>query len=497
MPGIGEPPLQPCRTVPGLLAWRRARNPSDVAIEVAGVDTLTFTQWDDAATAVAAALRAKGLAPGAPVGLVFAGRDWTSFAVAYCGVQRAGAVAVPLPDQLPPARLSQLLAGCGADLVINGRGDVDALVETGMPDADRLAAADPLDAARPGEIAQILFTSGTSGQPKAVAATHANLTDGALIHPKRLALAHSRRFLHAFPIGTNAAQTMLVNALTARPSALTLPRFTPRRFAARLPEVGTVFLVPATAIELLESGALDGVDLSGVHLVGSTAAPLPPAVALRLNQAFPNAAIVNHYTSTEAAPAHTNMVFDPARPDAVGRVTTGAVRITDADGGPVPDGEVGHVWLRSPHARRYLGDETATRDTFRDGWVRMGDLGRLRDGFLFLSDRDSDVVKSGAYKISTLEVEAALHEHPGVAAAAVVGVPHPVLGARLAAVIVPRPDAADVGLPGIRAFLAERLADHQLPGDLLVLDQLPRNDAGKVLKRQLVGLFPAGTGGDA
>ncbi|GAA2365471.1 O-succinylbenzoic acid--CoA ligase [Catellatospora methionotrophica] len=491
MPGIGEPPLQPCRTVPGLLAWRRARNPEDVAIEVAGVDTLTFTQWDDAATAVGAALRARGVAAGTPIGLVFAGRDWTSFAVAYCGVQRAGAVAVPLPDQLPPARLAQLLAACGASVVIEGRDDVDALVATGIREP-----GDAADVSRPGEIAQILFTSGTSGQPKAVAATHANLTDGAVIHPKRLALAHSRRFLHAFPIGTNAAQTMLVNALTARPAALTLPRFTPRRFAARLPEVGTVFLVPATAIELLESGALDGLDLSGVHLVGSTAAPLPPAVALRLNRAFPNAAIVNHYTSTEAAPAHTNMVFDPAHPDAVGRVTTGAVRITDADGTPLPDGEVGHVWLRSPHARRYLGDEPATRDTFRDGWVRMGDLGRLCDGHLFLSDRDSDVVKSGAYKISTLEVEAALHEHPGVAAAAVVGVPHPVLGARLAAVIVPRPDA-DVGLPDIRAFLAERLADHQLPGDLLVLDQLPRNDAGKVLKRQLVGLFPARTGGDA
>ncbi|MEU8005482.1 class I adenylate-forming enzyme family protein [Catellatospora sp. NPDC049111] len=489
MPGIGEPPLQPCRTVPGLLAWRRARNPADVAIEVAGVDTLTFEQWDRDASALASALRRRGVTPGAAVGLVFAGRDWTGFAVAYCGVQRAGAVAVPLPDQLPPARLSQLLAACGSDLVISGRAEVDALVEAGAPD--------PADDARPEGIAQILFTSGTSGQPKAVAATHANLTDGVPAHPKRLALAHSRRFLHAFPIGTNAAQTMLINALTARPSALTLPRFTPRRFAQRLTEVGTVFLVPATAIELLDSGALDGLDLSGVNLVGSTAAPLPPAVALRLSRAFPSAAIVNHYTSTEAAPAHTNMIFDPAHPDAVGRVTTGAVRITDAEGTPLPDGEVGHVWLRSPHARRYLGDDDATRDTFQDGWVRMGDLGRLQGGHLFLSDRDSDVVKSGAYKISTLEVEAVLHEHPAVAAAAVVGVPHPVLGARLAAAIVARPDAGEVGLPGIRAFLAERLADHQLPGDLLVLDQLPRNDAGKVLKRQLVKLFPAGTGGGA
>ncbi|MEV4410408.1 class I adenylate-forming enzyme family protein [Catellatospora sp. NPDC049609] len=489
MPGIGEHPLAPCRTVPALLAARRARHPAQVAIEVAGIDTLTFDRWHRDAAALGSALRSRGLSPGAAVGLVFSGRDWTSFAVAYCGVQRAGAVAVPLPDQLPPARLARLLAACGADLVIEGPADVDALVAAGDPDGD--------DHAREADVAQILFTSGTSGTPKPVAATHANLTAGLPSHPRRMALAHSRQFLHAFPIGTNAAQTMLLNALTARPAALTLPRFTPRRFAARLPEVGTVFLVPAMAIELLESGALDGLDLSGVHLVGSTAAPLPPAVALRLTRAFPNAAIANHYTSTEAAPAHTNMIFDPRHPDAVGRVLPGAVRVTDADGIPVPDGETGHVWLRSPHARRYLGDEPATRATFQDGWVRMGDLGRLRDGYLYLSDRDSDVVKSGAYKISTLEVENALHEHPAIAAAAVVGVPHPVLGERLAAVVVPRPDAGELGLPAVRAFLAERLADHQLPGHLLVLEQLPRNDGGKVLKRQLVELFPAGTGGDA
>lgn len=489
MSGVGEHLLPPCPTVPGLLAWRRARDPGGVAVEVVGVDALTFEQWDHDSAALASALRARGVGRGAVVGLVFPSRDWTCFAVAYCGVQKAGAVAVPLPDQLPPARLAQLLAACGATLTITGRAEVDELVAAGSPDGG--------DDARPEDLAQILFTSGTSGTPKGVAATHANLTTGAPTHPRRLALAHSRRFLHAFPIGTNAAQTMLLNALTAKPSALTLPRFTPRRFAQQLTEVGTAFLVPAMAIELLDSGALDGLDLSGVHLVGSTAAPLPPAVAVRLTQAFGNAVIVNYYTSTEAAPAQTSMIFDPKHPDAVGRVQPGAVRIADPTGAPLPDGELGEVWLHCPHARRYLGDHRATGETFRDGWVRMGDLGRLRDGYLFLADRESDMVKSGAYKISTLEVEAALHEHPAVAAAAVLGVPHPVLGAQLVAVIVPRPAAGELGLPTVRAFLAERLAEHQLPAGVLLLEQLPRNDAGKVLKRQLVALFPAGTGGMA
>jgi long-chain acyl-CoA synthetase len=186
------------------------------------------------------------------------------------------------------------------------------------------------------------------------------------------------------------------------------------------------------------------------------------------------------------------MVFDPARPDAVGRATGGAIRIADPDGRPLPAGAIGEVWLRAPHHRAYVRDDDANRATFRAGWVRMGDLGRLdAEGYLYLADRDSDLVSSGAFKASTLEVEAALYEHPHVAEAAVLGVPHPVLGAAIAAAVVPRAHAspADVALPALRRFLAGRLADYQLPSRALTLDRLPRNDAGKVLKRHLMTRF--------
>ncbi|MEV0456689.1 class I adenylate-forming enzyme family protein [Catellatospora methionotrophica] len=468
------------RTVPGLLSWRCSLHPDRIAVEVHGVASLTFAQWDRDAARVADALRHRGVRPGTTVGLVFSGGDWTGFAVAYCGVQRAGAVAVPLPGDLPPARLDRLLAACSASMTVRGADGVGELAERGEFD-DR-------DDSRPDGMAQILFTSGTTGQPKGVAATHANLTTGAPAHPRRMALGHSERFLHAFPIGTNAAQTMLLNSLTAKPSALTVAQFTPRRMARLLPHVGTVFVVPSMAVELLDSQALQGLDLSGVHLVGSTAAALPPVVALRLAEAFPHAAIVNYYTSTEAAPAQASMVFDPARPDAVGRSQPGTIRITDDTGAPVADGAVGQVWLRSPHPRHYLGEQA-----FRDGWVRMSDVGRLHDNFLYLSDRDSDIVKTGAHKVSTLEIEAALFEHPAVVDAAVIGLPHPVLGAQLAAVVVAR---AGIDLPAVRGFLAPKLASHQLPSRLVVVDRLPRNDAGKVLKRQLGAFFQAPTGGD-
>jgi acyl-CoA synthetase (AMP-forming)/AMP-acid ligase II len=122
----------------------------------------------------------------------------------------------------------------------------------------------------------------------------------------------------------------------------------------------------------------------------------------------------------------------------------------------------------------------------------MGDLGRIDDdGYLYLVDRQQDVIKSGAFKISSLQVEAALHEHPLVAEAAVIGVAHPVLGAQVGAAVVPRAsaDAGEPSLPQLRAFLGDRLARHELPAHLVLLDSLPRNTAGKVRKADLAVAF--------
>jgi long-chain acyl-CoA synthetase len=497
------------RTVPAQLAARAGTDPDRVAIETHGVGSLTFARWHRDARALAAGLRARGVGRGDRVVLRFGARHWIDFAVAYCGVHLAGAVAVPCPDRLPPAELRYIVENSAAVGLLHASNDgpaesVETTADTARARAggrgtqgpgwqcgvDELTAGDvsDLDPPEPEDLAQILYTSGTTGRPKGVAASHANLTAGATGDPRRRPLAHSAHFLHAFPIGTNAAQTMLRNALDAHPAALNLPHFTPMRFA-RLVEsrrVGTLFLVPSMAIELLESGVLDRFDTSSVLLVGSTAAALSPAVATALAEALPRATIVNSYTSTEAAPAHTTMVFDPARPGSVGRPFDRSLRITDPGGRPVPAGETGEVWLHSPYPRSYYGDEAASHQVFRGEWVRMGDIGRLdADGYLYLVDRHQDVIKSGAYKISTLQVESAIHEHPAVREVAVFGVPHPVLGAVVAAALVLRDPLAPLGLPDLRGYLAERLAGHELPARVITVDALPRNAGGKVLKRQL------------
>jgi acyl-CoA synthetase (AMP-forming)/AMP-acid ligase II len=481
-------------TVPGLLAIRAGEDPEAVAFIVEGERPLTFGRWLADARAVAAGLAARGVAPGDRIGLVFGGADWNEYVVGYCAVHLAGGVAVPLSASRPADDLLEILVGAQARGVIHGP------ARPAPPGAGRWAArpdelaagggARPAVAGRPGDLAQILYTSGTTGRPKGVAATHANLTAGFEPRPARRPLGHSRHALHAFPIGTNAAQTMLLNALTARPAVVTMAGFDSERLCALVARhrIGSVFLVPAMAVDLLRSGALARHDLSCVRLIGSTAAALPAPVAAGLAEALPAATIVNSYTSTEAAPAQTTMLFDRRRPTAVGRPARGDIAIRGTRGEALPAGEAGAVWLRCPSIPRwYVDDPSASARVFVDGWVRMGDVGFLDDeGYLHLVDREGDVIVTGAHKVSGLRVQNALHTHPDIVDAAVVGVEHPSMGAVVGAVVVAR---AAVELGELRAFLAGGLARHELPARLAVVAALPRNEAGKVVPRELAALL--------
>ncbi|MEH1123086.1 class I adenylate-forming enzyme family protein [Micromonospora sp. CPCC 206061] len=481
-------------TVPQLLATRAEAEPAHVAVSQ-GAGTLDLGAWQVRTQAIAAGLRAAGVRPGDRVGLLYGAQDWIAYVCSYTGVLAAGAVAVPLSTRSAPAELVYMLEHSGAAALLHGptaqppevpvrlRWDAYAVAE--LPDAE------PVPGPGPGDAAQILYTSGTTGRPKGVSAAHANLTHGFRLNPPLRPLAHSRQFLHAFPIGTNAGQTMLFNALYAHAGMLVTARFGPDHFARLIERhaVGSVFVVPAMAIELLRSGALARHDTTSVALLGSTAAALPPSIAAGLATALPRATIVNYYTSTEAAPTQSTVVFEPERPAALGKVVAGgALRVYDETGRPCPAGVTGEVWMRcAGTARFYHDDPAATRHVFRDGWTRMGDLGYLdADGYLYLVDRESDVIKSGADKVSTVAVEAALHEHPEIVEAAVFGLPDPVLGtAPAAALVATRP----LSLGEVRRFLATRLAGHEQPSRIVHVDELPRNAGGKVVKQRLRTLF--------
>lgn len=477
-------------TLPELLAYRAKVEPDRAAVRVFGGDQLDFGHWHASARAVAAQLDGLGVRRGDRVALCFTSSAWAEYVESFMGVLSAGGVAVPLPERGAPAELAYILGHSEAVGVLAGPGTE---IPTGTwwvrrPERSAPPAAQPGDrpAPEPSDPAQLLYTSGTTGSPKAVLADHANLAHATTMDARRRPLKHCETFLHAFAIGTNAGQTMLVNALNAHATALVAPHFTPRSFLRIIEanRVGAVFLVPAMANELITAGTAARFDLSGVGLVGSTAAPLPPSVAIGLATLFPTAVIINTYTSTEAAPAYTAMVVDPHHPGALGRPVDGAVRILTESGALARPGQVGAVWLRSPTSpRSYYRDPTGEGTAaFRGRWIRMGDLGYFDDdGYLFLVDRESDVIKTGAFKVSTVQVENALRGHHTVADAAVFGVSHPTLGTAPAAAVV----ADGVTAEELRAYLRPLVAPYAVPSRVIFLPELPRNTAGKILKRQL------------
>ena len=464
-----------------------------LAMHVIGTGSLTFAEWHRRSGRVARHLMDRGIEVGSRVGLVFDSAHWTDYAVAYCGAQRAGAVPVPLSHRFTAAEIEYTLTSCSASLVVSGLPEltVRCAPQASFEELDHGDAEPPPIRAKPGDLAQIIYTSGTSGKPKGVGASHDNLTFGCRLAPRYRLYGHSKYFLHAFPIATNAAQIMLLNAIVAHPAAITLEQFDADQFCRIIEEhsVGTVFLVPAMAIELINSKAFERHDLSSAVVVASSGSALPQSVALSLTDIFPNATVFNSYTSTEAMPAQVMLMIDPHEPESAGfAVGNISIRICDDDGSPLPAGDTGIVWLRCPATPRfYYAAPGETTNTFRDGWVRMGDVGYLDDeGRLFLVDRESDVVKAGAMKVSTTEVEAVLHDHPQVREAAVFGVPHPVMGSMLAAAIVLDEEGS---LPRVRSFLRERLAPHKVPVRWLAVDRLPRNQMGKVVKAELRGLL--------
>ncbi|WUS68977.1 AMP-binding protein [Kitasatospora sp. NBC_01246] len=486
-------------TLPDLLDDRAARHPGRTALLVPGGAPLDYRRWRERAVRAAHGLARAGVRPGDRVLLLFPNHGWDAYAVAFLAVHYAGAAGVVVREDLGPEDTARLATASAVRLAVAGPAEDPRAAAAGVPclplaalEAVTGAPDEPPHRARPEDLAQVIGTSGTTGAPKGVHAAHASLTAGQRLDPRPRPYAHSAHAVHAFPIGTNAAQVVLVNALVAAPATICLPRFDAEEFGRTVEEhrVGTVFLVPSMAVELLNSGVAHRRDLGSVLLVSSSAAALPAPVATALTAALPTATVVNTYTSAESSPAQISAVVDARRPGSVGRPANPAdLRLLGADGHPVEPGAVGEVWLRQPGPPRgYVAGPGESAAVFRDGWVRMGDLGRLdADGYLYLVDRESDLIKSGALKVSTLRIEDVLHAHPQVADAAALGVPHPVMGAVPVAAVVPAADGLD--LDELRLFLSARLGRAELPVRILVTDRLPRNPSGKVVKHELRARF--------
>ena len=476
-------------------------------VDLATDRRLTFADWADGARRMAAGLLALGVAPGDRVALAVPVTDPFRWVEAYAGVHLAGAVAVPLNTRLARPELARLLDHAGASVTLTG-GDVAAAAVDAAPAGTVVCSADPVAGAEPwpaaeapaaglsdadlppvddDDVADIIYTSGTTGSPKGVVVRHSNASPVPNGDPS----FHGAGWLHASPLFTFAGVTAVYTPMKLGMTSLYLPRFDPAAWvrAVEAWRPAMVFLVPAMAELLLAEPSFATADLSSVGLAAVGSAPLAPATWRRLAQAMPAASVSNAYGMTEAGTAYTILEREQAdrRVGSVGRpLPPAAMHVGGDDGARLPAGEVGELVIALPgRPREYWRDPEATAATWTADGLHTGDLARIDDdGYVYIVGRAKDVIIRGGTNVHAADVEATLLAHPAVAEVAVAGVAHPVLGEDVAAWVVPAPGEAVVPA-ALAAWAAERMADFKVPRRIRVVDALPRNATGKVVKAEL------------
>ncbi len=490
---------------------------------------LTFADLNARAHRLAAGLQAMGVGPGDHVALSCPNLPW--FPIAYYGILKAGAVVVPLNVLLKPREIAYHLTDSRAvaHIAFEGTSELPmaAMAKAGCDEAhcanlivipaapgapSPVAGARTLDEVmglggspfesvprRPDDTAVILYTSGTTGQPKGAELTHENMLLNAMatrdIHQPAMQGGFAQDVaLVTLPLFHSTAQTCQMNAgFLSSFRLVLLPRFDPKAVLDTMAreKVGFWIGVPTMYWALLQlargGGADTGVVAAHLRLCASGGAPMPLEV-LRGFEATFSARIVEGYGLSETSPvACFNQLHHPARPGTVGQSIFGVdVRCVDADDRVVAAGETGEVIIRGPNIMKgYFNRPEATAEAMRGGWFHTGDIGRLdTDGYLTIVDRKKDMIIRGGLNVYPREIEEVMLTHPAVSLAAVIGVPDERLGEEVKAFVVLKP-GAELTPPELVAWCREQMAAYKYPRSVELRESLPVGPTGKILKRAL------------
>jgi long-chain acyl-CoA synthetase len=492
-------------------------------------DRLTFEEhFRHAATFARRLVERYGVRKGDRVAIAM--RNFPEWSVAFFGAAAAGAVVVPLnawwtapeleygltdsgakvlvADEERVERLAGLLPGLGIPTIVaRGSSAPPAGVETYASVLGEVGDTLPDVEIEPDDDATIFYTSGTTGRSKGALGTQRNITTnpislayamtaaglragGALedvIAPTRRVSLLSVPFFHA-----TGCHSVLVASALAGSTIVLMRKWNPER-ALELIERERVTMfggVPTMAWQVLTSPAFDKYDTSSLTSVSYGGAPAPPKLVEKIKELLPDRVPGNGYglTETSSVTTYNSGVNYLAHPDSVGPpVAVCDVKVVGPAGEELPVGEVGELLIKGPNViRGYWNRPEATAEAFVGGWFHSGDLARVdEEGFVYIVDRAKDMLIRGGENVYCAEVEAALYEHPAVADAAVIGVPHDELGEEVGAVVCLRPGAA-ASADELRAFLRERIAAFKVPAHVWFRDgELPRNPGGKILKTRL------------
>ncbi len=347
----------------------------------------------------------------------------------------------------------------------------------------------------------ILYTSGTTGQPKGAILTHFSLIHTCLNYEQTMSLGPGERSALAVPAShVTGLAAIIFSMIRVGGCTVLIAAFKARDFLRLMSaeRVTHTLMVPAMYNLCLLEPEFARFDLSSWRVGGYGGAPMPEATIKRLARELPGLTLYNAYGATETTSPVTIMPPGQGvrRADSVGRAVHGAeIRIVDEAGCDVAPGAPGELWIAGAMVvPGYWNNPEATAENFTDGYWHSGDLGSIdHEGFVRVFDRKKDMINRGGYKIYSIEVENVLSHHPAITEAAVVGRPDAVLGERVHAFVVLKHGGTNE--TALKAFCAERMADYKVPDRLTFLDQpLPRNANGKVLKTELRRMLDAEPG---
>jgi len=490
-----------------ILFTHASEHPDDPLLRV-GELSMSYGEVDRAARGVAAALAARGLAPGDKVALLVP--NVPEFSIAYFGILHAGATVVPINVLASAAEVNYFLEDSGAKLLLvhplfaevgtegAAKAGVPVVIAGGESRDETLAAmaeTDPVESPHPTspvDTAVILYTSGTTGKPKGAELTHTNLLMNCTVVVPRLmpkrGTAH--RALATLPLFHSFGQTVVQNGMVAVGGSFTLlPRFTPEEaFEAIERDRLTIFAgVPTMYFALLHHRGDRAHDVSSLDVCFTGGAPMPVEVMTAFEEKF-NVEILEGFGLSETSPVASFNVSDkPRKAGSIGYPVWGVeMAILDDADEPLSDGERGEICIRGHNIMKgYLNRPEASEEALRGGWFHSGDVGyRDEDGCYWIVDRKKDMILRGGFNVYPREVEEVLYEHEDVFEAAVIGVPDESHGEEVKAVVALGPDAK-AGVEELRSFCKDRLAAYKYPRIIEVVDELPKGPTGKILKREL------------
>ncbi len=496
-----------------LIAHAQRHNGRTAVVDSQG--SFTYKDLLDASSRVATALLAghQDLQEERLAFLVTPGFPWVA---TQWGIWRAGGVAVPLPLDSTRTELEFIIDDTKASTVVFDALACPLLSPIAAARGIRALSYDQLAVQQPAELpdvsserrAMILYTSGTTSRPKGVVTTHANNTAQIMSLVEAWEWSADDRIVLCLPLHHVHGIINIVScALWSGATCRMLPRFDANRVWDCIADGGvTLFMaVPTIYVKLItawdraspERRARLTQACARLRLMVSGSAALPVSTLQRW-KGISGHTLLERYGMTEIGMALSSPLRGQRVPGSVGTPLPDVeVQLVGENGKAVAPGTSGEIEVRGPSVfAEYWAKPDATRDAFRDGWFRTGDTAVVQMGvYRILGRTNIDILKTGGHKVSALEIEEALREHPAVAECVVVGVPDPEWGERVAVAVVLN-EGSVLDLPSLRTWAKESLAAYKVPSRLLVLDALPRNAMGKVMKPAVAALFQSAGSGD-